>query len=53
MTAGRTSLAERLAITELAQTERMARDRRPWELMDGCYHPEGTKVFLSWFDGEA
>lgn len=53
MTAGLTSLAERLAITELAQTERIARDWRQWVLMVGCDHPEGTKVFLSWFDGEA
>jgi hypothetical protein len=43
---------DKLAIAELAQTERNARDNRQWDLMAECYHP-GSRVFLSWFDGTA
>lgn len=43
---------DKLAIAELAQTERAARDTRRWDLMAACYHP-GARVFLSWFDGTA
>lgn len=46
-------LVDRLAIADLAQIERLARDRRQWELMADCYHPDGSRVFLSWFDGTA
>lgn len=47
------SLSDRLAIAELAQTERLARDRRLWQVMADCYHPDESRVFLSWFDGNA
>ncbi|WP_433365514.1 nuclear transport factor 2 family protein [Streptosporangium sp. CA-115845] len=43
---------DKLLITELAQTERVARDTRQWDLMTDCYHPD-SRVFLSWFDGTA
>jgi hypothetical protein len=43
---------DKLAITELAQTERTARDTRQWQLMLDCYHPD-SRVYLSWFDGTA
>lgn len=43
---------DKLRITELAQTERLARDTRQWQLMLDCYHPD-SRVFLSWFDGPA
>ncbi|WP_432841709.1 nuclear transport factor 2 family protein [Dactylosporangium sp. CA-092794] len=45
--------ADKLAVAELAQTERAARDAQRWELMAGCYHPDDNRVFLSWFDGTA
>lgn len=48
-----TALSDRLAIADLAQIERVARDRRQWQLMADCYHPDGSRVFLSWFDGDA
>jgi hypothetical protein len=44
---------QRLAITELAQRERAARDGRLWDVMSDCYVPEGSRVYLSWFDGTA
>ncbi|WP_214102620.1 nuclear transport factor 2 family protein [Acrocarpospora catenulata] len=43
---------DKLVIAELAQTERVARDTRRWDLMADCYHPD-SRVFLSWFDGTA
>lgn len=46
-------LADKLAIIELAQRERLARDNRDWDGMRECYHPGGSRVFLSWFDGPA
>lgn len=46
-------VTDRLAIIDLAQRERLARDNRQWKLMQECYHPEGTRVFLSWIDGTA
>jgi hypothetical protein len=44
---------DKLAITELAQLERIARDTRRWDVMSDSYHPDGSRVFLSWFDGTA
>jgi hypothetical protein len=44
---------DKLAVTELAVTERVARDRRDWGLMAECYIPAGSRVYLSWFDGSA
>jgi hypothetical protein len=41
---------DKLLITELAQTERRARDDKQWQLLRDCYHPD-ARIFLSWFDG--
>jgi hypothetical protein len=53
MTDHASDLADKLAIAELAQIERLARDRNQWELMADSYISEGSRVFLSWFDGDA
>lgn len=46
-------LADKLAVIELAQAERVARDNRDWAGMLRSYHPAGSRVFLSWIDGGA
>lgn len=43
-------LVDKLLITELAQTERKARDDKQWQLLEDSYHPD-ARIFLSWFDG--
>jgi hypothetical protein len=48
-----TDFLDKLAVSELAQTERAARDTRQWDLMADCFHPDGARVFLTWFDGTA
>jgi hypothetical protein len=44
---------DKLAVAELAQRERAARDDRDWDVMTDCYVPDGSRVYLSWFDGTA
>ncbi|MFI5960343.1 nuclear transport factor 2 family protein [Cryptosporangium sp. NPDC051539] len=44
---------DRFTIAELAQTERMARDTKQWDLMASCYVEARSRVFLSWIDGTA
>lgn len=41
---------DKLAIQELAQTERAARDLWQWDVMRECYHAD-SRATVSWFDG--
>lgn len=43
---------DKLAIAELAQQERAARDARQWDRLLDSYHPD-SRVSVSWFDGTA
>ncbi len=41
---------DRLAVAELVQRERSARDQQMWDEMAECYHPE-SRIETAWFKG--
>ena len=41
---------DRLAVAELVQRERAARDQGIWDEMAACYHPE-SRIETAWFKG--
>jgi hypothetical protein len=43
------ALIDRVAVADLVQTERAARDQGQWERMAGCFHPD-SRVSLSWIE---
>lgn len=43
---------DKLAIAELAQAERAARDERDWDRLFDSYHRD-SRVYISWFEGTA
>lgn len=44
------SSLDRLAVAELVQRERSARDQGMWDEMAACYHPE-SRIETAWFKG--
>lgn len=46
-----TSVKDILDIVRLVERERAARDRKQWEALLDCYHPD-ARVTLSWYDGD-
>ena len=43
-------LLDRLAVGELVQRERSARDQHMWDEMAACYHPQ-SRIETAWFKG--
>lgn len=41
--------ADKLAVADLVQTERAARDQGQWERLAACYHPDSV-VSISWIE---
>ncbi|MDB5432942.1 MAG: Bile acid 7-alpha dehydratase BaiE [Caulobacter sp.] len=43
------AMLDKLAVAELVQTERAARDQGQWERLAACYHPDSL-VSISWIE---